>query len=196
MSLRLVDLDCPACGSAMHGEGHDTIFFCGHCGSAAVLTEEGLETVRSTALLPAPGRHVRVWKPAWRLEVDVRVTKRVQAGGRESSGWEGRRVFFIPAFDLPLDELHRLARALAGVSEATAEVPREPIHGGTLAEVDALALVRHILVGDEVRRSDLLASVDVDLELVGRGLVAIPFEQSGERLRCAVTGIELRLAEA
>ncbi|MCU0304277.1 MAG: hypothetical protein MUC56_09505 [Thermoanaerobaculales bacterium] len=189
MSLRLISLDCPTCGSAMRGEGLDTIFFCTHCGGAAVLEGERVEPVRGTALLPAPGRSARLWRPAWRLEVEARVQRRIRAGGRETPGWQGRRVFFIPAFAIGLDDLTRLARALSEISEATAEVPREPIHGGVLAADDALTLVRHVLIGDEVRRSDMLASVEVAVELVGRGLIALPFERVDDRLRCAVTGL-------
>ena len=192
MSLRLVNLDCPSCGSAMRGEGLDTIFFCGHCGDAAVLDDEGLQTVDSTALLPTPGRHAHVWRPAWRFEVQVRVHQRVRADGRTTPDWEGRRIFYIPAFDLSLDDMTRLSRALAKVSETTREVPREPIHGGTLSVDDALTLIRYLLIGDEVRRSDMLASVTVDVDEIGRGLVALPFEQADRHLRCAVTGVKVR----
>jgi hypothetical protein len=192
MTLRLVNLDCPSCGSAMRGEGLDTIFFCGHCGDAAVLGEEGLQTVESSALMPGPGRHARLWRPAWRLEARVRVHQRVRADGRTTEGWEQRRVFFIPAFDLPLDDLTRLSRALSEVAERTVEVPREPIHGGSLTLDDAVTLVRHILIGDEVRRSDMLASVVVDIDEISHGLVALPFEQGDRSLKCAVTGVTVR----
>jgi len=192
VSLRLINLDCPSCGSAMRGEGLDTIFFCGHCGGAAVLDAEGLQTVDSTALLPPPGRHAQVWRPAWRIEVQARVHQRVRADGRQTPGWEGRKTFFIPAFDLSLDDMTRLSRALAEASETTAEVPREPIHGGTLSCEDALTLIRHILIGDEVRRSDMLASVVVDVHEVSQSLVALPFESGDGQLRCAVTGVTVR----
>ena len=196
MSLHLANLDCPTCGSAMRGEGLDTIFFCGHCGDAAVLDDEGLQTVESTALLPTPGRHARVWRPAWRIEVDVKVSQRVRADGRKTPGWEGRKTFFIPAFDLLLDDMTRLSRALAEAPEPKAEVPREPIHGGTLSSEDALTFIRHILIGDEVRRSDMLASVIVDLQEVSRSLVALPFDTGKGRLKCAVTGTTIRYSVA
>jgi len=192
--LKLVNLDCPSCGSAMRGEGLDTIFFCSHCGDAAVLDEEGLQTVESTALMPSPGRHPTVWLPAWRLEVEARVAQRRRADGRETPGWNGRRVFYVPAFELSLTDLSRLCIALSEVSEATAEVPREPIRGGSLAHEDALLIVRHLLIGNEVRRSDLLASVEVEVDEVTRGLVALPFESGAESLRCAVTGVSVRSA--
>jgi hypothetical protein len=192
MTLRLVNLDCPSCGSAMRGEGFDTLFFCTHCGAAAVLAEGGLETVEGTALLPAPGRRAEVWRPAWRLDLEVNVHERVRADGRRTEGWQGRRVFFIPAFDLALGDLTRLASALAEVAEVVSEVPREPVHGGTLSVEDAVTLARHLLIGDEVHRSDMLASVVVDVDEVGRALVAVPFETVQGGLRCAVTGVTVR----
>ncbi len=192
MTLRLINLDCPSCGSGMRGDGFDTIFFCSHCGGAAVLGPNGLETVRSSALLPTPGRRAEIWRPAWRIEADVRVHDRVRADGRRTEDWQQRRAFVVPAFDLPLDDLTRLTRALSEVVGDTAEVPREPIRGGTLSVDDAVTLVRHILIGDEVRRSDVLASVAVDLDDVEQRLVALPMQPVDGGLRCAVTGVTVR----
>jgi len=193
MTLGLVSLDCPSCGSALRGEGLDTIFFCEHCGDAATLGEDGLELVEGSALAPAPGRHAAVWKPAWLIESDVTVRERVRSGGRASEGWSGRRTYIVPAFVTPLSDLTRLARALTESAETTAEVPREPIHGGTLAVEDAVTLIRHVVIGDEVRKSDMLASVQVDIEVVANRLVALPFERTGDGLRCAITGVTVRV---
>lgn len=192
MTLHLVSLDCPSCGSALRGEGLDTIFFCDHCGDAATLDDDGLHMVRSTALLPSPGRHAREWRPAWLVEAEVTVSDRVQAKGRRSEGWQARRIYVIPAFAMPLDDLTRIARALSEVAGETGEVPREPIHGGTLALDDAVTLIRHILIGDEVRKSDMLASVQADIEIVESRLVALPFEPTKVGLRCAITGVTVR----
>ena len=192
MTLRLISLDCPSCGSALHGEGLDTIFFCDHCGDAATLGEDGLEMVESSALVPSPGRSARMWRPAWLIEAEVTVSERVRHKGRRSDGWKEQRTFVIPAFEMPLGDLTRIARALAEAAENTREVPREPIHGGTLALDDALTLIRHIVIGDEVRKSDMLASVMVDIEVVSSRLVATPFEPSVDGLRCSITGVTVR----
>jgi hypothetical protein len=177
MTLRLVSLDCPSCGSALHGEGLDTLFFCDHCGDAATLGEDGLELVESAALLPSPGRSARTWRPAWLVEADVAVRERVRHKGRRRDDWEGRRTFVIPAFAVPLDDLNRIA------------------HGGTLALEDAVTLIRHIVIGDEVRKSDMLASLEVDIEVVSSRLVAIPFEPTDVGLRCSITGVTVRTAD-
>jgi len=192
VNLRLVSLDCPSCGSALHGEGLDTIFFCDHCGDAAVLSEEGLQMIESSAILPSPGRSARLWRPAWLVEADVTVSDRVLAKGRPSEGWQARKTYIVPAFAMPLDDLTRIARAFSEAAGETGEVPREPIHGGTLALEDAVTLIRHIVIGDEVRRSDMLASVMVDIDVVSSRLVATPFEETSKGLRCAVTGVTIR----
>jgi hypothetical protein len=194
VSLHLIALDCPACGSAMEGDSHDFLFFCSHCGSGALLDDDGLEVIESSALMPAPGYHARVWKPAWVLEVDVVVDERIRDDGRRTQGWRGERSFVIPAFGLPLNDLVTLARALSRAVGTVGEVPREPIRGGTLSLEDALTLSRHIIVGDEVRKPDMLASLRAELELKSHRLAAIPFERDGKRLRCAVTGVTVRRA--
>jgi hypothetical protein len=195
MTLRLVSLDCPSCGSALHGEGLDTIFFCDHCGDAATLDEDGLHMVESAALMPAPGRSGREWRPAWLIEADVAVSNRRVNRGRNGGDWSARKTYLVPAFAIPLDDLTRLSRALSQVAAETAEVPREPIHGGTLAVEDAEILIRHMVIGDEVRKSDMLASLSVDIETVESRLVAVPFERTKTGLRCSVTGVTVRLEE-
>jgi len=192
MTLRLISLDCPSCGSALHGEGLDTIFFCDHCGDAATLGEDGLEMVESAALVPAAGRSARTWRPAWLIEAEVTVSERVRHRGRRSDGWQERRTFVIPAFEMSLGDLTRIARALAEVIGETREVPREPIHGGTLGVDDAVTLIRHIVIGDEVRKSDMLASVMVDIDVASSRLVAIPFEPTDHGLQCSITGVTVR----
>jgi len=195
MTLRLVSLDCPSCGSALRGEGLDTIFFCDHCGDAATLGEDGLEMVESSALVPAAGRSARTWRPAWLIEAEVTVSERVRHKGRRSDGWQERRTYVIPAYEMPLGDLTRIARALSEVAGDTGEVPREPIHGGTLALDDAVTLIRHIVIGDEVRKSDMLASVMVDIDVVSSRLVAIPFEPTERGLTCSITGVTVRTRE-
>jgi hypothetical protein len=192
MTLRLVSLDCPSCGSALRGEGLDTIFFCDHCGDAAILSEDGLEMVESAALVPAPGRSARTWRPAWLIQADITVSDRRRHRGRRADGWQERRTFIIPAFEIPLGDLTRITRALSEAAGETREVPREPIHGGTLAVDDAVTLIRHIVIGDEVRKSDMLASVMVDIEVVSHRLAAIPFEPSKAGLKCSITGVTVR----
>jgi hypothetical protein len=189
VKLDLIPLDCPACGSAMAGDPHDLIFFCAHCASAALLDEQGLQTTESSALLPSPGKHAEVWKPAWIIEAHVEVDQRIRSDGRRTEGWQGEKSFIIPALQLPLIDMMQLARALTAAAGDVGELPREPIRGGTLALEDAITLARHIVIGDEIRKPDKLASVQVDITEKAHRLAAIPFERDEHGLRCAVTGV-------
>jgi hypothetical protein len=195
MTLRLISLDCRSCGSALHGEGFDTIFFCDHCGDAAILGEDGLEMVESAGLVPTAGRPVRTWRPGWLVEATVAVSERLRYRGRRSRGWQGPRTFVVPAFELALADLTRIARALSEAAGEAGEVPREPIHGGKLALDEALVLIRHIVIGDEVRKSDMLSSLIVDIEVVSSRLVAIPFELTKTGLRCSITGVTVHTGD-
>ena len=80
----------------------------------------------------------------------------------------------------------------AGIVRAVDGVSFRLDRGGTLALDDAVTLIRHILIGDEVRKSDMLASLQADIEVVESRLVAIPFEPTKVGLRCAITGVTVR----
>jgi len=191
MTVRLLPLGCPSCGSALRAEPLDIVFLCDHCGSGAVLADEGLSMLEATALLPTPGRRAELWRPAWIVEAHVRVSDRIRSDRRPTPGWEGDRTFVLPAFELPIVDLTRLALALGRAFGATGELPHEPVTGGVLGLDDALVLARHLVVGEEVRKPDMLASVEVAIEERAHRLAAIPFERSGDGLRCAVTGVTL-----
>ena len=191
MSLRLVRLDCVSCGSSLRGDPHDILFMCAHCGGGSVLGAEGLEAVESTALLPASGRRAQLWKPAWVLETEVEVSGRVRADGRPTDGSRGERRFIIPAFSLPLRSLRALARALSSSAREPGEVPRAPVPGGTLSLDDARTFARFLVVGEEVARRDTIASVEVEVLVLRYRLAALPFEQDGGELRCAVSGVKV-----
>jgi hypothetical protein len=191
MTLRLIPLDCPTCGSAMSGDATDVVFFCSHCGTAALLGDDGLAPQRSTAFLPAPGRVARIWRPAWVVQAHVVVRDRVVAGGGPPTGWAEDRSFVVPAFELSLRDRVRLGRALTVAAPEAGEVPKEPVRGGTLRLEDAAILAKHMIVGDEIRRPDMITSLTVDIEPLDQRLAAVPFERSQRGLRCAVTGVEV-----
>jgi hypothetical protein len=170
----------------------DTIFFCRHCGDAALLGEGGLEMIESTALVPAAGRSARVWKPGWMIEAEITISERTRTGGHHTEGWRATRTFVIPAFEMRLADLTRIMRAFSELDTELREVPRDPIHGGTLAMEDALTIIRHQLIGDEARRSDDLASVMVDIDVLSSRLVAMPWDPSQGKLTCSVTGVSVR----
>jgi len=192
MDFRLINLDCPACGSAMKGESSDLLFFCTHCGSAAILGDDELELIESHALLPLPGRRAEVWKPAWKIDVDINISDRRLFRGRKTPDSSDKRSFLIPAFAMPVSDLALLSRGLSKLHSTAAEVPHEPCRGGTLAYGDALSFIRYLVVGGEVERPDKLASIKVEITDLAHEIYAIPFQRADRFLICSLTGIKIR----
>lgn len=196
MDFRLINLHCPSCGSAMKGDPTDILFVCTHCGAGAILADEGLEILRTTALLPAAGRRAEIWKPAWKIEADISIADRVLFGGRRSVSSTTRRKFLLPAFDLKLRDLSRLSRGLSNTEESISEIPHEPCRGGRLELSDALILLRYLIIEEEAEQPDRLASLKVEIQPLSHKLCLIPFEKSGSQLRCAITGISISAGDS
>jgi len=190
-SLQLIALDCHRCGSSLGGEPTDMIFVCDHCGAAAVLGDR-LEPVEAVGLMPAPGRQARILKPAWLVEARVVVEDRLTAEGRRTPGSDTVRSLVIPAFDLALPDLWKLALALTGAAGVRGETPREPVRGGVMHLDDALTFARYLVIGEEIHRPDLLRSARVTIEPRQSLVAAVPFEEVGSDLRCCVTGVRVR----
>jgi len=188
MTLRLISLACPSCGSAMRAQPYDIVYLCSHCSAGAFLGEHQLEVVKSCAILPRSGSRAELWRPAWMLDADVVVAERRLADGRTTPGSSTKRRFVIPAFALSLQDQTELGSALTNAKQSLSTVPHEPVLGGTLSRGDAETIARHLVVGKEVRRPDMLASVQVTLTVYGTYLAATPFARAGEQLVCSVTG--------
>jgi len=130
------------------------------------------------------------------MEAEVRVDRRLRADGRSTPGWNAKKTYIVPAFAIPLAELARLARAMSTAAGSVGEVPHEPVRGGILLLDDAVTFIRHMVVGDEVRQADMLASVEVSVTLVEHRLAATPYSVHEGGLQCAVTGVSIHAGEA
>lgn len=192
----LVPLECPSCGSGLTAGPWDVVFLCRHCGGGARLGPDGLLEVEAVALAASPGRTVTGWRPAWLLDTTVAIRDRVVAGGGRSPDRRGSRRFLVAAWDLPLADLVRLARAHAATAAGTGELMSDPIPGGRISVEDAVAVARHVVIGEEVQAPDQLTSLTVDLELERARLAAVPVEETADRCRCAVTGVGYRVRRA
>jgi len=191
MDFHLINLDCPSCGSAMKGEPTDILFFCTHCGAGAIIAENSLETLQTTALLPAAGHRADIWKPAWKIRADISISDRILFGGRASPSSSAQRSFLLPAFELGIRDVSRLCRGLSVAGEQSSEIPHAPCHGGVLDLEDTLILLRYLVLEEEIEKPDRLASVKVEIQPVSHHFCLIPFEKKDQFLRCAITGISI-----
>jgi len=131
-------------------------------------------------------------RPGWRIEAQVTVSGRRVHGRGVTPGSSGVRTFIVPAFPLPLADLVRLSRALSAGQGEFSDTPRQPCRGGTMDLEDAGAFIRYLVTTEEVEKPDMLASLDVELQVHDHVACALPFEREEGFLRCALTGVRIR----
>ncbi len=191
MRARLIRLDCPRCQAQLAGDTQDRIFFCRGCAAGAVLGDSGLELIDAAALAPTSERQAELWRPLWAITADVaiehRVDKPADTAEHESLPWHGSRSFQIPAFTIPIRDRTRLARALNQQERTETSLVDAPVFGGTLVRDDAIALCRHLVIGEEARKPDMLMRVSVKVTPTSWRLLALPLYRRGTRWHCAVT---------
>lgn len=203
-------LRCGNCLEDLHGLPDDSIFLCGNCGRAWLSGPEGLEEV-GVSLYGEAGEG-RVFLPFWRVEADVtlreRTTRRqetstvataprqfsrnAERGLRTESGRRVLRSYIVPAVVN--------GRALSlGVALRAARPDLLPYHGtppvmvgGSVDAEDAAEMARAIAVGEEVARTDFLASLDIDLEPMDTDLMGIACLAGEKGFEVPGTGVLLR----
>jgi hypothetical protein len=143
VTLRLLRLACPQCGSQIAAEGEDVVYYCVSCRSGFVLDPQaaaGLAPVE-VAFVTAPAAAAGRWLPFWALPARITLHEREGSrglldgiaallGGGDGSGAGGTTegTFAIPAFAAPLAELTALA---ARYTQALPKLGARPAGRGT-----------------------------------------------------------------
>ncbi len=203
-------LRCGECLQELSGLPDDSIFLCRNCGRAWVSGGEGLSRV-GVSLWGETGPR-RVFLPFWRVEADVtlleRTTRRdrvrtpataprdfdplAERGLETESGRRVLRSYLVPAVVN--------SRALSiGVSLRSSRPELVPYEGatplmvgGSVSSADAVELSRAIAVGEEVARSDFLASLEIELHPMDTDLMGIACLTGERGFEVPGAGIVLR----
>lgn len=184
-------LRCTNCGSDLEGLPTDTIFFCTQCGRCHV-SGETLSPVKIGFFNHLdPGG---ILLPFWRVEAGIHISKRITRtsfitrtndGFRNfseknrglfdaGSGGSRRDVLIFPAFSTNLVlstgvKLHR--------NEISSEAPQygsyRPVIGGSVGHDSIAELAEGVAVGIDVGKSDHLACIELDLEIISTGILAM-----------------------
>lgn len=179
LPVELVPLRCLRCDTPVPAEINQVVWACDRCGQGLLLDEkEGLLTLEihySTGIDP-DGKG----KPYWITRGQVSLTRQAHREWSDidqrvaQSFWEDPRVFVIPAYTLPMEELLERSMKtypkLPGYSEGP-PVPFEPV---TLSPSDLPSLVEFIVLADEAGREDNLKSIDISVELDTPHLWVLP----------------------
>jgi hypothetical protein len=205
--LRLIRLDCAACGAPLAAEGDDVVYYCTACRTGFRLREEeaegaqGLERVE-VAFVALPGATASRHLPFWLLPARVSFAERQAAGGSfaglvrfftggasETGSPPGEGTFAIPAFAASLGEVTALARRYTEGLPRLAERLGEKLTGGCRSVADARKLAHFTLIASEAEKPDTLKSLSYTINFGAPRLLGVPFVDRGGRLVDAHFGL-------
>ncbi|MFZ6029833.1 MAG: hypothetical protein ACOYYS_19130 [Chloroflexota bacterium] len=174
--IELVPLVCVRCAARLPARPEEVAWVCAQCG-------QGQQLDQQKGLLPldihyAPGvAAAKKGKPFWVAEGQVSLTRQTYSGNQDRDAqqfWGVARKFFIPAFELPLEQLLTLGRQYLlqpPLLSAGTLVAFEPV---TLAPQDVPALAEFTVMALEAERKDKLKELRIALELQPPVLWVLP----------------------
>ena len=185
---------CPRCGWDQEGERDSLILFCRNCNSAWQAGDGGLREV-AFSFWPCK-EEPSVWLPFWRLragvsglDLDSRDDLLRLANLRRKTAAEGSESkphFWVPAFKLQPNLFLRLARTLTVAQKdfaGPAKPTKAPLFPATLPINEALESVRVLIASLAVPKKLIFPLIPrIELSLLDRMLVFVPFETRGEEL--------------
>jgi hypothetical protein len=170
----LVPLLCPRCSTPVPAAVEEVAWVCAQCAQGLVLDVEkglGLLEVNYAAGIPAAGIPAnQPGKPYWVVDGQVTLIRLAYSGGKRENDeaaqfWGAPRRFFVPAFDISLENL---------LSDATNRLLNPPaLQAGppalfspvTLPPANIQPAAEFIVMAIEAGRKDKLKKVDFSLRL-------------------------------
>lgn len=191
--MKLLALRCPQCVHDLTPGDRDVVVQCPNCHSAVGLDDGGLTII--DAAYAAPASTATNWVPFWRFEGRVIINEReVQNKKLSLTGWVSARdsqafwstasQYYVPAWDLPLEQASEMARDLLESQPQLTKVDRPTaaqFSPAIFSPDDARKLLELIIVTVEARRSDWLKELDFTMEMAKPVLWIVPARQNGSK---------------
>jgi hypothetical protein len=174
--VELIPLTCLKCENPVPAGPEEVAWACRRCGQGLVLNpEKGLEKleIHYQAGLNPNGRG----KPFWVVQGQVTVERQTYSGNQASEAalfWSQPRLFFVPAYATPLENLIELGPQMLLKPFALQDGPRADFEPATLALNDLQPMVEVIVVAVEASRKDKLKGIQVMLQLSEPALWILP----------------------
>lgn len=175
-SVSLIPMVCLRCQNPIKAQPDHVAWVCQTCGQGLLLDDEkglaALEIHFSTSIPPnSQGR------PFWVAEGQASLQRTTYQGDKTNdmlAFWQNPRRFFIPAFDLPIDQVIKIGSSMLyqppGL-QAGAPAKFLPV---TVPLQDVLPLAEFILLGVEADRRDALKELHFTLDLSTPELWILP----------------------
>jgi hypothetical protein len=175
-SVRLIPMMCVKCQAPVPAKPDEVAWVCEQCGQGLLLSDEkGLVAVpvQFAAGIPQGGKG----RPFWVADGQARMTRQTYKGDASrdmQAFWQGPRRFFIPAFDLPLEQL---AQTAVGMLVQPPDVrPGSPVGFApvTVLPGDVQSLAEFVILSIEAGRKDDLRELSLELQLGQPSLWILP----------------------
>lgn len=174
--ISLFPLQCLRCQTPIPARGDEVAWLCPTCAQGLLLDDAKgvlpLDFHFSSAI--APGA---VGRPFWIVEGRAALQRSTFQGdsSREMQAfWSNPRQFFVPAFELELEELVRMGALLVRQPLALQAGEQAKFRPVTVLPADIQALAEFILLSIEADRSDALRELKFELQLGAPELWILP----------------------
>lgn len=166
--VELIPMLCLKCQQPITARIEEVVWVCQDCGQGLVLSDEkGLlpQVVHYAAGIPAN----TTGKPVWVAPGQVTLQRQTYSGDRSQemlAFWSQPRWFFIPAYELTLDQL-----AQTGVNMLKQPIPMQEAGSPaaflpvTVPPEDIYPLAEYLIMAVEAERSDKLRALSFNLQL-------------------------------
>ena len=179
--VELIPLFCTRCQMPIPAQPEEVAWVCTQCGQGLLLSEEkgAVPLVINLSADVSPSGKGR---PFWVVSGQAALQRRIFGGGDQSQQaqeyWRSPHQFFVPAFNLPLDQMVEWGMRL--LQQPPVLKAAQP--GGafpsflpvTLMPGDIQPMVEFIVMGVEAARKDKIKEVQLSLKLEPPELWVLP----------------------
>ena len=186
--MKLLALTCPDCTEHLSPGNDDLVTLCPRCQRSYYLDDRGLMSIKIQFALAGKQAPNDSWVPFWLFNGKVTLRERQTQGGGSSSGraaeelWSQTRQFYIPAWDLPLEQAKGIGARLVE-SQPQLQLIEQPeqvkLIPAILPPDGALKMIDFIVLTIEARRKDWLKKLDFHVQADKPRLFALPAQQIG-----------------
>ena len=179
--VELIPLLCTHCQAAIPAQPEEVAWVCAQCGQGLLLSEEkGVVplTINFSAEIPPTGKGRPFWVVAGQTVLQRRIFGGGDQGQQAQEYWRSPHRFFVPAFNLPLDQMVdwglRFLQQPPNLNAAAPVVTPPSFLPVTLMPGDLQPMVEFIVMGIEAARKDKIKEIQLSIKLELPELWIIP----------------------
>ena len=175
--VELIPMLCIRCQAPLPAQPDEVAWVCQPCQQGQQLSEEGnlqaLE-VHYAASIPAAATGRPFWVAQGRVQIRQRQTYQGNQSRDAQAFWQTPRLFFVPAYALPLEQLVQTGTERLRQPPALQPGPPAAFSPVNFLPSDVRPLAEYIILAIEAGRKDDLRSLEFDLQLDPPQLWVLP----------------------